>query len=117
MTFTTAKSLITWTSICHCNDLTPEVGKAAFIKGRQVALFRLYDNSIYALSNYDPFSDANVISRGIIGTISGQFVVYSPMYKQSFSLESGSCLDDPNYGLATYPVMIDAQEIVHIGGL
>ncbi len=117
MTFTTSKSLISWTPICHYDDLTVEVGKAAFVKARQVALFRLSDNRIYALSNYDPFSGANVISRGMIGTISGEFVVYSPMYKQPFSLETGICISDPRYGLTTYPIRIDSQGIIQIGGL
>lgn len=117
MTFTTSKSLITWTPICHYEDLVAEVGKAAFVKTRQVALFRLSDNSIHAVSNYDPFSGTNTISRGIIGTIAGKYVVYSPMYKQPFSLETGICISDSSYGLAIYPVRVDLQGIIQIGGL
>ena len=75
--------------------------------GRQVALFRLQGTGrIYAIANHDPFSAANVLSRGVTGDLKGQPVVASPIYKQHFNLQTGQCLEDPNVQVQTYPVRI-----------
>ena len=52
---------------------------------------------VHAIGNHDPASDANVLSRGIVGDIGGELVVASPMYKQHFSLLTGRCLEEPAY--------------------
>ena len=96
----------TWTDVCAVDDLIVERGAAVLVGGRQVALFRLADDSLWALSNYDPFSRAYVISRGIVGSAGGRAKVASPMYKQSFDLATGECLDDPSVSLATYAVRV-----------
>jgi nitrite reductase (NADH) small subunit len=61
---------------------------------------------LYALSNFDPFSDAFVIARGIVGDRAGRAKIASPIYKQSFDLETGACFDDPAVTLPTYPVRV-----------
>ena len=58
------------------------------------------------LSNKDPFSQANVMSRGIIGDLQGERVIASPIYKQHFSLATGRCLEDKDQKLAVYPSKI-----------
>ncbi len=58
---------------------------------------------VFALENRDPFSAANVMSRGLIGDISGQLVVASPVYKQHFNLRSGRCLEDESVSLRCWP--------------
>lgn len=63
--------------------------------GSQAALFRLDDGSLHAIGNIDPFSGAAVLSRGIVGDRGGRAVVQSPIKKQAFALDDGSCLDDP----------------------
>jgi nitrite reductase (NADH) small subunit len=90
----TDMSLKQWTAVCPLDDIVPNTGVCALISGRQVAVFRVSDDRIYALSNYDPFSKANVLSRGIVGDIKGELVVASPVYKQHFSLASGQCIED-----------------------
>lgn len=87
-------SLKTWTAVCSLDDIVPNSGVCALIGGRQVAVFRVADDRVYALSNYDPFSNANVLSRGIVGDLKGELVVASPVYKQHFSLASGQCIED-----------------------
>lgn len=86
-----------WTAVCRLEHLAYERGAAALVDGRQVALFRLVDDSVRAVQQHDPFSDAYVIARGIVGsrTVDGVVVptVASPMYKQVFDLVSGRCLD------------------------
>ncbi|MFE6733536.1 nitrite reductase small subunit NirD [Microbacterium sp. NPDC057650] len=79
--------------ICRVGDLEVERGRAALLGGNQVALFLLEDGTVHAVSNLDPYSGANVISRGIVGTRGQEPTVASPMHKQVFSLRTGACLD------------------------
>lgn len=87
-------SLKNWTAVCPLDDIVPNSGVCALISGQQVAVFRVSDDRVFALSNYDPFSKANVLSRGIVGDIKGELVVASPVYKQHFSLATGQCIED-----------------------
>ena len=80
--------------VCPLEDIVPSSGVAALVDGEQVAIFRvsngrLSDDSIHAVGNQDPFSRANVLSRGIVGDFKGELVVASPVYKQHFSLLTG----------------------------
>ena len=115
-----------WTTVCRLDGLAPERGAAALVDGEQVALFRLLDGRVLAVQQHDPFSDAHVISRGIVGSrsVDGDEVptVASPMYKQVFDLTTGRCLDvagkDPARDLApdlrTWPVRV-RDGIVEVG--
>lgn len=96
---------INWVKVCKTDDILPYSGVAALIFGRQVAIFRV-KNDFYAISDYDPFSKAYVLSRGLIGDRAGVVKVASPIFKQSFSLATGECLDDPTVKLPTYPLQI-----------
>ncbi len=94
-----------WIKICKTSDILPFSGVAALVAGRQVALFRV-KSEFFALSGYDPFSGAYVLSRGIVGDRAGVLKVASPIYKHSFNLRTGECLDDPKVKLPTYPLQV-----------
>lgn len=79
--------------VCSIGDLAVERGSAALIGDEQVALFLLRDGSVHAVSNFDPFCGANVISRGIVGTKGDVPTVASPMHKQVFDLRTGVCIE------------------------
>jgi nitrite reductase (NADH) small subunit len=105
-------------TVCKLEDILPETGVCALIEDKQVAIFRTKDNKLFALDNYDPFSQANVLSRGLIGgtTVTNEagideavLYVASPIYKQRFNLATGQCLDDKIVTLATYHVELDAS--------
>ncbi|BDZ41485.1 hypothetical protein GCM10025865_07840 [Paraoerskovia sediminicola] len=83
--------------VCLARDLPVERGAAALLGTVQVALFRLADGSVHAVQQVDPFSGANVMSRGIVGTRSGEPTVAGPMYKQVYSLHTGECLERAGY--------------------
>jgi nitrite reductase (NADH) small subunit len=100
-----------WVAVCKLNDIVPNTGVCALVGGRQVAVFRLDDNSVYAIDNHDPFSHANVLSRGIVGDLKGELVVASPVYKQHFSLDSGQCLEDPAVRVAVFPVRLEGDRV------
>ncbi len=93
-----------WVAVCGYDDILPERGVAALVAGEQVAVFRTYDGSLYAIGNLDPFSGVNVLSRGIVGTRGDTPTVASPMYKQVFDLRTGVCLDDPRVTVPVYPI-------------
>lgn len=102
----------TWTRVCMINDLVPDSGVAAKLDDRQIALFYLpNEERVYAISNRDPFSNANVIARGITGDRQGTPVVASPLYKHHFSLEDGQCLEDDTIQLDTWPTRIDDDHV------
>ena len=83
-----------WTIVCRLGDLEPERGVAALVDGHQIALFRSWDDAIYVLDHLDPFSGADVMARGIVGSRGEVPTVASPMFKQVFDLRTGACLDD-----------------------
>jgi nitrite reductase (NADH) small subunit len=93
--------------ICRVEDIEVDGGVAAFIDGVAVAIFRTHDGNLYAMSNYDPFSGASVLARGILGTRGGIPFVASPMHKQAFDLRTGQCLDDAAVRVTTYDVRVD----------
>lgn len=115
-----------WHAVCPVDDLLPERGVAALVDGVQVALFLLAQphegRSVFALQNFDPFSGAYVMSRGIVGTRGGVPTAASPIYKQIFSLVTGECLaladKEPKGGhgpdLTAYPVQV-RDGVVHVG--
>ncbi|MBO0900433.1 nitrite reductase (NAD(P)H) small subunit [Cellulomonas sp. zg-ZUI222] len=116
----------TWLTVCRRHDLAYERGAAALVPDEvdgqpvltQVALFRLLDERVLAVQQLDPFSDAHVIARGIVGTRRVEDAdvptVASPMHKQVFDLVTGRCLEragkQPVAGhgpdLRTWPVRV-----------
>ena len=96
----------TWVVVCAESALTVDRGVCALVDGVQIALFRLADGAVYALSNFDPFSRAHVLSRGLVGDRDGTPKVASPVYKQSFDLATGRCLDDAAVVVPVYPARI-----------
>ena len=100
-----------WEEVCRLEDIVPNTGVCALVGAGQVAVFRLDDDSLYALDNRDPFSGANVLSRGIVGDLKGELVVASPVYKQHFSLATGQCLEDPEVRVATHAVRLEGDVV------
>lgn len=107
---------ITWTDVCAVDDLAYDRGACALVGGHQVAVFRVAPTGeLCAISNHDPFSDAYVLSRGIVGSKGDVLKVASPVYKQSFDLRTGQCLDDPTVAVATFPVReLDGRVLIGV---
>lgn len=97
----------TWVDVCPLDDLVPNRGVCALVGQQQVAVFRVEPSGgVFALSNFDPFSKTFVLSRGIVGSRRDRLKVASPMYKQSFDLATGECLDDPSVSVPTFAVRV-----------
>src|SRR5258706_14189107 len=98
--------------ICPLEDIVPNAGCAALVDGEQVAVFGLDDDSVHAVGNRDPFSGANVLSRGIVGDLKGQLVVASPVYKQHYTLVTGRCVEDTAARIPVYAARVEEGWVV-----
>lgn len=97
----------TWVDICSIEAIAPNTGVCALVEDQQVAIFKVGNqDEVFAISNYDPFSKAFVLSRGIVGDRKGILKVASPIYKQNFNLLTGQCLDDETVSIPTYQVRV-----------
>lgn len=104
---TVGADTMNWVSVCDLNAIAPNTGVNALIGTEQVAIFRIGEtNEVYAVSNFDPFSKAFVMSRGIVGDRQGVLKVAAPIYKQNFNLKTGACLDDESIALKVYPARV-----------
>lgn len=109
-----------WVAVCTRRQLIPERGVAVLVRDRQVALFRIVngtDDFVYAVGHRDPFSDANVMARGIVGSVGvgaeQRDTVASPMYKHVFDLRTGECLTDASERLEVYRTWV-AGGVVYV---
>ncbi len=94
---------VRWIDVCALEEIVPDTGVCALVAGAQIALVRVGEGAqVYALDNFDPFSKAFVVSRGIVGDRGGVPKIASPIYKQSFDLRSGQCLDEPAVRIPVY---------------
>lgn len=103
---------MSWQDVCAVDDLQPNSGVCVLVDGQQVAIFYLpTSHQCYAINNYDPFGNANVLSRGVIGDINDQPVVSSPLYKQHFNLQTGVCLEDETVQIPVYGIRISNNRV------
>jgi nitrite reductase (NADH) small subunit len=105
-----------WLAVCALDDIVPDTGVCALVRGEQIAFVRVgAGEDVFALGNFDPFSKAFVLARGIVGDKGGVAKIASPIYKQSFDLRTGICLDDPRVAVPVWPARVrDGQVEVEI---
>lgn len=104
---------------CTKEDLVLNSGVCVLLDGKQIAIFALLEQSgalkAFACDNYDPFGNANVLSRGLICSIGAEICICSPLYKQHFSLLDGHCLEDENVSVRVYKVdVVDSNVLLHM---
>jgi nitrite reductase (NADH) small subunit len=96
-----------WLPVCALDDIVPNTGVCALVRGQQVAVVRVgFGEDVYAIANFDPFSKAFVLARGIVGDKAGVAKIASPIYKQSFDLRTGKCLDDATVSVPVWPARV-----------
>ncbi len=103
-----------WTAVCAVEEIVPNTGVCALLQGQQVAVFRMNDGEesrVFAIGNYDPNSDAAVLSRGLVGNLGERLVVASPIYKHHFDLQTGECLEAPEHSVPTWPARIEGGKV------
>jgi len=117
---TQATSKKSWRTICQTSDLVKDSGISALLEStessagedEQIAIFHIPNSKekIYAVGNYDPIGQANVLYRGLVGCIDDEPVVSSPLYKQHYSLKTGRCLQEDKT-IAVYDIRIENEEV------
>lgn len=100
-----------WVDVAPLEVLTVGRGVAALVGDEQVALFCVGGGRVYAIANRDPWSGANVMSRGIVGTLGDRLVVASPMYKHHIDLATGQAVEHPEVRVATYQARVAAGRV------
>jgi nitrite reductase (NADH) small subunit len=98
----TDASSTVWEPACSVTELEPSWGEAALLGARQVALFLLSRDEIYAVAHQDPHTHAPVMARGIVGSRGDRPTVASPLHKEVYDLGTGECFTDPTLLLPTY---------------
>ncbi|GGD40595.1 ferredoxin [Microbacterium faecale] len=108
-----------WVRLCAFEQLSVERGRAALVGDTQIALFLLADGTVRAVSNYDPYSGAHVLSRGIVGTaaFAGGAVIptiTSPLHKQSWDLRTGTVVETHGHDerhITSFAVAVDDGQV------
>ncbi|WP_455287075.1 nitrite reductase small subunit NirD [Cupriavidus necator] len=92
-----------WTAVCTVRDIVPNTGVCALVDDKQIAVFRIgRGEEVYAIDNFDPNSQAAVLSRGLVGNLGDRLVVASPIFKHHFDLRTGECLEAPEHSVNAY---------------
>lgn len=96
-----------WVEVCSLSDIVPDTGVCVLVHGQQIAVFRIGDSEqVQAIDNRDPFSGANVLSRGLVCSLAGRLCVASPIYKQHFDLQTGLCLEDDTQSVQAHETFV-----------
>ncbi|WP_125610465.1 nitrite reductase small subunit NirD [Specibacter cremeus] len=95
-----------WHRVCRLAELTDSWGEAALVGGRQVALFRVGADDVFAVAQADPATHAHVMARGIVGSRGHAPTIASPLHKEVYNLATGECFGAPDLALGTYRVRV-----------
>lgn len=105
-----------WVPVCQLDDIVPNTGVCALVKGEQVAVFHIDGAQagqarVFAIGNYDPNSQAAVLSRGLVGSLGERIVVASPIYKHHFDLATGECLEEPSSSVSAFATRVENGQV------
>jgi ferredoxin-nitrite reductase len=92
--------------VCSVGDLKPNVGYAAEVKGKQIAVFLHSDGRIFAIDSVCPHA-GGPLEEGLMRNCE----VTCPLHDYKFDLISGRCSTDPSWSVQTYPVFIENNQI------
>lgn len=97
-----------WEVACRVGDVPEDGGACVLLNGEQIAIYNFTRRGEwFATQNLCPHKQQMVLSRGMIGTQSGEPKVACPFHKKTFSLQSGKCLSGDDYEIKTYLVRIE----------
>ena len=105
-----------WQPVCRTAELEVERGVTALVHGQAIAIFKMSDDTVYALGNHDPFARGagGGIAKGIVGRREDVPFVASVTHRHAFDLRTGRCLDDYHVSVPAYDVKV-VEGVVLIG--
>lgn len=92
-------------TVAKTDELPPGQGMVAEVAGKELALFNV-GGTVYALDN-------TCVHRGGPlgeGDLDGE-VVSCPWHNWEYNVTTGACLTNPSACVATFPVVVDGNEI------
>lgn len=98
-------------TVCSVDNLVMNSGVNALINDQQIAIFYI-NGDVFAIGNYDPIGKANVMSRGMTGSMGETLVVASPLYKEHYSLSTGVCIEDESVSVPVYDAKIENSMVL-----
>jgi nitrite reductase (NADH) small subunit len=100
-----------WATVCELSELEPLWAEAAMVDGEQLALVRMPDCTVYAVSNQDPATGSYVMCRGIVGSNGDRVTLASPLHKQVYDLATGECLNSADLHLQTFQTSVESGSV------
>ena len=108
MTSAAAEPAAGWTAVCRYHDLQPERGAAALLGGVQVALFRTFDGTVYAIDDTCTHEDCS-LSEGELS----HHLVECPCHGSRFDVRTGEVLNLPAViPVGTYRVAVTGDQVL-----
>ena len=90
---------------------TPASARSSTARRSRSSTSRRRSGSVFAIDNFDPNSQAAVLSRGLVGSLGERIVVASPIYKHHFDLRTGECLEAPEHSVRAYPARVAGGKV------
>jgi nitrite reductase (NADH) small subunit len=100
-----------WAEVCELSQLEPLWAEVAIVDGEQLALVRMPDGTVYAVSNQDPATGSYVMCRGIVGSHGDRVTLASPLHKQVYDLATGECLNSGDLHLQTFETSVESGSV------
>lgn len=100
-----------WVEVCALSQLESLWAEAAIVDGEQLALVRMPDGTVFAVSNEDPATGSYVMCRGIVGSRGDRVTLTSPLHKQVYDLATGECLNSPDLRLRTFETSVESGSV------
>ncbi|MBY0216383.1 nitrite reductase small subunit NirD [Paenibacillus illinoisensis] len=88
-------------------EFLPRIGRVVEIEGRQLAVFRASDGSVFAADNHNPHPKGGPLAEGIV---SGHYL-YDPLYDWKIDLCTGQ-VQAPDQGqVQMFPVKLENGQV------
>ncbi|PAD30879.1 nitrite reductase small subunit NirD [Paenibacillus sp. 7523-1] len=103
----TTKQSATYFPAGEIEEFLPRIGRVVEIEGRQLAVFRASDGTVFAADNHNPHPKGGPLAEGII---SGHYL-YDPLYDWKIDLSSGQ-VQAPDQGqVQMFPVKLENGQV------
>ncbi len=96
----------TFVKVANASEIAPGQGKTVEANGREIAVFNV-GGTLHAIDNGCKHRGGSLGEGELDGTI-----VTCPLHAWTYDVTNGECFDDPDCGVATYPVKVEGGDIL-----